>query len=148
MNDGKICVSVCAETADELIEQIKRTGDLADVIEIRFDYLSFEELDKFLVLFEKQKGTIKKPILAAMHKSVEDKIIGETVSIGSFHIWEKILESRLAEYFDPFQGGFAAVLLKDWHHFESLPPAAQQKFLNAQKHKFIFSYHNFEKVPD
>ncbi len=39
MNNGKICVSVCAETADELIEQIKRAEDLADVIEIRFDCL-------------------------------------------------------------------------------------------------------------
>lgn len=39
MNNGKICVSVCAETADELIQQIKRAEDLADVIEIRFDCL-------------------------------------------------------------------------------------------------------------
>jgi 3-dehydroquinate dehydratase/shikimate dehydrogenase len=46
MNDGKICVSVCAETADELIEQIKRAEDLADVIEIRFDCLKKEEFDK------------------------------------------------------------------------------------------------------
>jgi 3-dehydroquinate dehydratase/shikimate dehydrogenase len=37
MNNGKICVSVCAETAEELIEQIKRAENLADVIEIRFD---------------------------------------------------------------------------------------------------------------
>ncbi len=39
MNNGQICVSVCAETADELIAQIKRAEDLADVIEIRFDCL-------------------------------------------------------------------------------------------------------------
>jgi 3-dehydroquinate dehydratase/shikimate dehydrogenase len=44
MNNGKICVSVCAETADELIEQIKLAEDLADLIEIRFDCLNPSEI--------------------------------------------------------------------------------------------------------
>ncbi len=48
MNNGKICVSVCAETADELIEQIKCAEDLADVIEIRFDCLEETEFDSAL----------------------------------------------------------------------------------------------------
>ncbi len=46
MNKGKICVSVCAETAVELIEQIKRAEELADLIEIRFDCLRKEEIEK------------------------------------------------------------------------------------------------------
>ena len=70
MNNGKICISVCAETAAELIEQIKRAEDLADVIEIRFDCLSESELNCFdldklnLVLnkiFNEQQ--FKKPLL-------------------------------------------------------------------------------------
>ena len=44
MNNGKICVSVCAETADELINQIKRAEELADIIEIRFDCLDESEI--------------------------------------------------------------------------------------------------------
>nr|MCU0240485.1 type I 3-dehydroquinate dehydratase [Pyrinomonadaceae bacterium] len=48
MNNGKICVSVCAKTADELIEQIKYAENLADVIEIRFDCLEEEEFDSAL----------------------------------------------------------------------------------------------------
>lgn len=48
MNNGKICVSVCAETADEMLRQIKRAEDLADVIEIRFDCLNESELNKLL----------------------------------------------------------------------------------------------------
>jgi len=47
MNNGKICVSVCAATADELIQQIKRAESLADVIEIRFDCLEKSELAVF-----------------------------------------------------------------------------------------------------
>ncbi len=55
MNNGKICVSVCAETADELIEQIKRAEDLADVIEIRFDCLKENEFELFLPKFYRDK---------------------------------------------------------------------------------------------
>lgn len=54
MNDGKICVSVCAETADELIAKIDDAKKLADVIEIRFDCLKREELDNFLPQFPKE----------------------------------------------------------------------------------------------
>ena len=32
MNKGKICVSVCAETADEMIAKIKQAEEFADVI--------------------------------------------------------------------------------------------------------------------
>ncbi len=48
MNNGKICVSVCAETADEFIENIKRAEELADIVELRFDYLSKSELETAL----------------------------------------------------------------------------------------------------
>ena len=44
MNNGKICVSVCAETAEEIIQQIKRAEELADIIEIRFDCLNQNEI--------------------------------------------------------------------------------------------------------
>jgi 3-dehydroquinate dehydratase / shikimate dehydrogenase len=44
VNKGKLCVSVCAETADELVGKIKRADKLADVIEVRFDCLNESEL--------------------------------------------------------------------------------------------------------
>lgn len=44
MNNGKICVSICAETADKFIESIKRAEKSADVIELRFDCLGEKEL--------------------------------------------------------------------------------------------------------
>src|SRR5688572_26038176 len=37
MNRGKICISVCAETADELFRGIDEARGLADVVEVRFD---------------------------------------------------------------------------------------------------------------
>jgi len=48
VNNGKICVSVCAETADEMIANIKRAEEFADVIEVRFDCLRMEELEPLL----------------------------------------------------------------------------------------------------
>jgi 3-dehydroquinate dehydratase / shikimate dehydrogenase len=59
MNNGKICVSVCAETADELIEQIKRAEDLADMVEIRFDCLNDGEFDSFLKQFKKKTNSVR-----------------------------------------------------------------------------------------
>lgn len=44
MNNGKICVPVCAETAKEFIEKIKKAEKLADVVELRFDCLKPDEL--------------------------------------------------------------------------------------------------------
>jgi len=66
MNNGKICVSVCAETADEFIRDGKRAADFADVIELRFDCLrtneiknaieKLREIDKeYLVTFRPQE---------------------------------------------------------------------------------------------
>lgn len=48
MNDGKICISICAKTADELFTQVARAEALADVIEVRFDYLERAEIEKAL----------------------------------------------------------------------------------------------------
>ena len=61
MNNGKICISVCAETADELINQIKRAEDLADVIEIRFDCLNKNE---FNVLSDESMNSLYKKVLS------------------------------------------------------------------------------------
>ncbi len=43
MNKGKICISVCAETVDEMLEQTRRAEDLADFVELRFDCLKENE---------------------------------------------------------------------------------------------------------
>ncbi|HKX85020.1 MAG TPA: shikimate dehydrogenase [Pyrinomonadaceae bacterium] len=45
-NTGKICISVCAGTVDELFEKIGRAQPLADVIELRFDCLDRSELPR------------------------------------------------------------------------------------------------------
>ena len=48
MNQGKICISICGETAHEVLGRIERAGPLADVIEIRFDCLRPDETGRLL----------------------------------------------------------------------------------------------------
>jgi shikimate 5-dehydrogenase len=62
MNNGKICVSVCAETADEFIKKIRQAEKFADVIELRFDCLKSDQLNIAMkMLAEINTG---KPLLA------------------------------------------------------------------------------------
>ena len=44
MNNGKICVSVCAQTADGLIRQLRSAEESADVVEIRLDCLKTDQI--------------------------------------------------------------------------------------------------------
>lgn len=64
MNNGKICVSVCAETADELIAQIKRAGELADVVEIRLDCLNNIETGFLYKSIKSARNSFKGKFLA------------------------------------------------------------------------------------
>ena len=63
MNNGKICVSVYAETADEFIKKIKQAAEMADVIELRFDFLPEVEIDKVLSKSDALRQHIQKPFL-------------------------------------------------------------------------------------
>lgn len=57
MNNGKICVSIGTETADEMIAKIKQAEKLADVIEVRFDRLLSDQIDPALELIESIQHT-------------------------------------------------------------------------------------------
>src|SRR5687768_1394604 len=48
MNNGKICVSVCGQTADEMLAQIERGQKVADIVEIRFDCIDPSEMASLL----------------------------------------------------------------------------------------------------
>lgn len=48
MNNGKICVTIGAKTANELFEQLRRIEDVADIVEVRFDFLDPPEVETAL----------------------------------------------------------------------------------------------------
>jgi 3-dehydroquinate dehydratase/shikimate dehydrogenase len=55
MNNGKICVSVNAETAEELLKQIRRAEEFADVIEVRLDYIEPKQMHKTFAFLASKK---------------------------------------------------------------------------------------------
>ena len=62
MNMGKICVSVCAETADKFIDKIRQAAEFADVIELRFDCVNENEIDAIITHIA--GSALNKPLLA------------------------------------------------------------------------------------
>ena len=132
MNNGKICISVCAETADELVEQIKRAEDLADVIEIRFDCLKESEFN-ILDLNKSEK--------------VFDKILGNKT-----YKDEIVLTFRPKE-----QGGKRNLTLEERENFWNsgqdswggdFEEDVVENHLNWLYGPIICSYHDFNGVPN
>jgi 3-dehydroquinate dehydratase/shikimate dehydrogenase len=123
MNNGKICVSVCAETADELIQQIKRAEDLADVIEIRFDCLKESQIEAAL-----SNLPVSNCLLATFRTKGQggkrDSTLRERLTF-----WQKFLIHNKNKIF--------------YADFE----ADTLIFPNLVKAKTILSQHFFDKIP-
>ncbi|HEY8562089.1 MAG TPA: shikimate dehydrogenase [Pyrinomonadaceae bacterium] len=129
MNNGKICVSVCAETADELIEQIKHAEDLADIIEIRFDCLDKSELsifdDKKRYEFYKKLPATKKSYLTTFRPK-EQGGSREITREERDHFWNSGYETEWADCEEDI---------------------IEDSFYWLWKER-ICSYHDFDGVPD
>jgi 3-dehydroquinate dehydratase/shikimate dehydrogenase len=67
VNQGKICISLCAKTAPELAEMIESAAPLADIIEVRFDCSASEQLDECIAV----AIAAKEDILAAFRSRSE-----------------------------------------------------------------------------
>ena len=120
MNNGKICVSVCAKTIDELIENIRRAAEFADIVELRFDCLNKNNIRKVA----KNIRSINKQLLITFRPKEEggkrDLSLGERLKFWEFFFWNN-------------QGGnFYADLELDL-----------QLILKLDSNKIIVSYHDF-----
>ena len=126
MNNAKICVSVCAETADEMIEKIRRAEEHADVIEVRFDCLANGD---FRSLFERLPET-KKTYLFTFRPREQggrrDLTLGERLKF-----WEHVLWAR--------KDGF----LVDLEFEPSLLSAVNPSNIDR-----IVSFHDFDGSPE
>ncbi|MBV9242097.1 MAG: type I 3-dehydroquinate dehydratase, partial [Acidobacteria bacterium] len=67
MNDGLICISVCASTAVDLLANIRRAELQADLIEVRFDCLAKHEITS--VLRSIRDAEISTPLIATYRAS-------------------------------------------------------------------------------
>ncbi|HVE59786.1 MAG TPA: shikimate dehydrogenase [Pyrinomonadaceae bacterium] len=127
MNNGKLCISVCAATADALLEQIKRAADLADVIEIRFDCLEENELERFLPNIKSLKKNYKNEFLATFRPQEQG---------GQREIKKNERHTFWCSGIDEYV---------DWADLEI---DLIEPFLNWVKLNKIYSFHDFTAVPD
>lgn len=82
-NLGKVCISICAKTFDELAEQIRQVESVADVIEVRFDHLAPPEV--WLAL-ERLHST--KPILITYRSRSQGGSVPDE-STSRFEFWKR-----------------------------------------------------------
>jgi len=126
MSNGKICVSVCAKTADELTLKIRRAEKFADVIELRFDCLARNEVRKALA----NLPSIKKQYLITFRPKNQGGM--REIKIGEqLKFWERV--------FWALEPGFMIDI--------ELDPKLLLT-INPEKTTRIVSYHDFSGHPE
>ena len=125
MNNGKICVSICANTAAEFIKDIKRAEKSADVIELRFDCLRKNEIKNAIENLPK----INKQYLATFRPKEQGG--KRELSLGErLKFWESLLWANKDKIF--------------WVDFEF----DMSFVVNLQKTLTIASSHDFSGVSE
>jgi 3-dehydroquinate dehydratase / shikimate dehydrogenase len=143
VNQGKICISICAETADDLIDKIRRAEGLADVIEVRFDCLrEGTELDAL----ERLKTVTTSCELLATFRPKEESGKAEPEPSSPeerneafqarLSFWKAAMESRLFKYLD-----FEEDLIFTLTYNDVFEPSL------LAGHTIIGSHHNFYETP-
>ena len=107
MNDGRICVSIFAATSDELLKKFEATSGLADVVEIRFDYLLPTEARHAVERLSEDRTGI--PLIATFRPREQgggrDLTFEERVEFWNFaagRFWAADLEEDIAGSIDSF----------------------------------------------
>ena len=131
MNNGKICISVCAETSEKLIEQIKCAAPTADVIELRFDCLEKIECEKLSNELKQVRRSFKGKFLATLRPSEQ----GGKKNLTLAERKEFWFNSGVSEFVN-------------WADFESEIPIENTSRHSAKVfEKVIKSFHDFKQVP-
>ncbi|MGI8848585.1 MAG: shikimate dehydrogenase [Pyrinomonadaceae bacterium] len=131
MNNGKICVSVCAKTTEELIEKISCAKNLADVIELRFDCLEKIEPEKLWNKIKQIRQSFDGKLLATF-RPIEQGGKRNLTFAERKEFWADL---HISEFID-------------WADFElDLPEENINKRSGKTSKKVIKSFHDFEKTP-
>ncbi len=132
MNNGKICVSVCAETVDEFIKKIERAAEIADVIELRIDCLRSRINGKLLDGINKtRKSFIGKLLVTYRPKSQGGKADLTFQEREEFWIHSHIFE------------------FVDWADIEEdIPETKSNNLWGKAFETVIKSHHSFSTVPE
>lgn len=131
MNSGKVCVSVCAETVNELIANIRRAEEFADVIEVRFDCLRKEELEDLIRATTLSGGknavteSATKPVISTL-RPAEQGGRRDLSSRERFDFWSAAQETEYCdleeELVDDSRSWLCRHRISSYHDFSGVPP--------------------------
>ncbi|MGI8467973.1 MAG: shikimate dehydrogenase [Pyrinomonadaceae bacterium] len=131
MNRGKICVSVCAETVDKIVEKTKSATNFADVIELRFDCLKNLEAENLRRKIDDLRKNFSGKLLATF-RSAEQGGKSELSFENRENFWTN---SRIFENVD-------------WADLElDFPVENINKLWRKSFSQIIKSFHNFDNAP-
>ena len=88
MNQGKICVSICSELAQDALEQIRRAQDFADVIEIRFDCLRPSEIEPLLDGLTRVNSQLLLTFRPQAQGGMRDVSLAERIKFWEHALWK------------------------------------------------------------
>jgi 3-dehydroquinate dehydratase / shikimate dehydrogenase len=130
MNNGKICVSICTETADELIKLLRRAEEVADVIEVRLDGLKPDQVAPAFDRLQSEK-TILLTIRPKSQGGKTDYNIQDRMSLWTHYAMHKKIDHK-AIWID--------------HETDLIP---KKEFLFWAEDCFVIrSQHDMDGVPD
>ncbi|MFT3744510.1 MAG: shikimate dehydrogenase [Pyrinomonadaceae bacterium] len=128
MNNGKICVSVCARNAAEMIEKMRTAAESADVVEVRFDCLDPAEMQVFRSQITDMR--FETPILATFRSpeqggngsaSLQERIAFWNTEVGRH--WAVDLEEDIVR---EISGG--EIRISSHHDFSGVPDDLDEIF--------------------
>ena len=130
MNNGKICISVCTETADELVKLLRRAEEVADVIEVRLDGLKPDQIAPVFDRLQSEK-TILLTIRPKSQGGKTDYNIQDRMSLWTQYAMHKRIDHK-AIWID--------------HETDLIP---KKEFLFWTEDCFVIrSQHDLDGVPD
>lgn len=137
MNDGKICVSICAPTIEEFVQKIRSATDEAELLELRFDFIEKGELNADersrlqAVLSEILAATRGTPVITTFRPEA----FGGGRSISSLereNFWNIGCETDYADLEPDIvaepRSFIANELLCSFHDFDGVPPDIEAVF--------------------
>jgi 3-dehydroquinate dehydratase/shikimate dehydrogenase len=127
MNNGKICVPVTGATVGEMIENIRRAAEVADVIELRIDSLAPGEIDRLSVKLKRNRTVPEKHFLVTFRAREQG---------GYRDITLRERQEFWASGKDDFWGG----------DFEE--DVIEETSVWREENVIICSFHDFDGVPD
>ena len=134
---AKICVPVRAPTVRELREEINRASAVADLIELRLDYLNGGELDRAVRCLNDLLVSCQRPVILTLRSATEGGQC-RLSNLERHHFWLKHLaaDKHSAAFLDIELD--LALLFLEWERAGTL---------SLDWSRVICSYHDFAGVP-